>query len=78
MPLVQLLNYYEGLAGKKVTLARLPDPPPIISVHTDRPLTKNEALQCLEKALKEQASLVIIHGADGSLTAVPKLKESQY
>jgi len=35
-------------------------------------LTKSEALQLLDEVLREQAGLVIVHGADGSLTAVAK------
>jgi hypothetical protein len=78
MPLEQFINFYEGLAGTKVKMATSPEPTLSLRVMTARPLTKSEALQCLEDVLKEQASLVIIHGADASLTAVSKPNESQY
>jgi hypothetical protein len=70
IPFWQFLSIYEDLAGKKVTMKATPKPSQTLRVCTVRPLTKSEALQLLEEAVKEQAGLVIVHGADGSLTAV--------
>jgi HEAT repeat protein/peroxiredoxin len=72
IPFGQVLSVYEGLAGKKVTMKAAPKSGNTLSVLTVRPLTKSEALQLLEELFKEQAGLVIVHGADGSLTAVAK------
>ena len=72
IPLRQLLDVYEQLAGKKVTMEGTPKEGPALRVIPDRLLTKSEALQLLEEVLKEQAGLVIVHGPDGSLTAVAK------
>jgi len=76
VPLEQFLFVYEDLAGKKVTMAAPPNPRAMLRLLTVQPLTKSEALQCMEEALKEQAGLVIVHGPDGSLTAVAKPQES--
>jgi hypothetical protein len=78
MSLQSFLSFYEDLAGKKVTLTATPNPLPIMRVQTVCPLTKSEALQCLDEVLKEQAGLIIVHGPDGSLTAVATPKESQH
>jgi hypothetical protein len=40
-------------------------------VYTEAPVTKSQARQVLEEALKQEAGLVIVRGADGSLSAVP-------
>ena len=72
IPFPSFLRFYEDLAGKKVTITVTPPPFRILRVQTVRPLTKSEALQCLEEVLKEQAGLVIVHGPDSSLTAVAR------
>jgi hypothetical protein len=72
IPFQSFLSIYEDLAGKKVTMKATPNPIQTLGLKTVRPLTKSEALQCLEEVLKEQAGLVIVHGSDGSLTAVAK------
>ena len=62
-------DVYRPLANWNVT------PPasgwPNVSIHlvTDHAVTKQEALQLIEDALKKQAHVVIHHGADGSLSA---------
>jgi len=70
IPFAQFLPIYEDLAGKKVTMEATPKPSQTLRVFAVRELTKGEALQLLEEVLKEQAGLVIVHGADSSLTAV--------
>ncbi len=72
MPLQAILSYYEDLAGKKVAMTATLNLFAMLRVQTVRPLTKSQALQCLEEALKDQAGLVIVHRADGSLSAVAK------
>jgi len=73
MPFDSVLSVYESLAGKKVTMKATPNPPyASLRVQTVHPLTTNEALQLLDEVLKEQAGLVIVHGPDGSLTALAK------
>jgi HEAT repeat protein len=72
MPLGQFLDFYEGWAGKKVAMVAAPNPGQSLRVLTPRPLTKSEAMQLFEELLKDQAGLVIVHGADGSLSAVAK------
>ncbi|MGO8700110.1 MAG: M56 family metallopeptidase [Limisphaerales bacterium] len=74
IPIAQLLSIYEDLAGKKVAMETTPNPSQTLRVLTVRPLTKSQALQLLEEVLQEQAGIVIVHGADGSLTAVAKSK----
>jgi len=74
VPLAQFLDEYEGLAGKKVIMKATPDSSQTLRVITVRPLTTNEAMTLCEEALKEQAGLIIVHGEDGSLTAVAKAK----
>ena len=76
IPLEQFLPVYEDLAGKKVTMKATPKPG-TLRVLTGRPLTKSQALQLLEEVLKEQAGLIIVHGPDGSLTAVARPNETQ-
>jgi Tfp pilus assembly pilus retraction ATPase PilT len=76
--LQSLLTFYEDLAGKKVTMTATPNPSTLLRVQTVRPLTKSEALQCLEEAFKEQAGLVIVRGPDGSLAAVAKPQDNQH
>jgi HEAT repeat protein len=70
VPLQMFLDFYENLAGKKVMMEAAPKLGQMLRVTTARPLTKSAALQLLEEVLKEQAGLVIVHGPDGSLTAV--------
>jgi type II secretory pathway component GspD/PulD (secretin) len=74
IPLQQFLDEYESLAGKKVTMTT-PEQGKILQVKTVRPLTRSEALKLCEEVLQEQAGLVIVHGKDGSLTAVAKPKK---
>jgi len=71
MPLEQYLVMYEDWAGKKVRISAAIKPGQVLRLITVHPLTKNEAMQLFEEVLKEQAGLVIVHGADGSLTMVP-------
>jgi len=76
MPFYQVLDIYEHLAGKKVTLEATPKNAQTLRVFTSSPLTKNEAMQLLEDVMKEQAGLVIVHGPDGALTTVAKPQDS--
>jgi len=71
IPLQQFLDEYESMAGKKVTLA-IPGQGKILRMQTVRPLTKSEAMTLCEEVLREQAGLIIVHGKDGSLTAIAK------
>ena len=72
-PFDSVLSVYESLAGKKVTMKAAPNPSyALLRVLTVHPLTTNEALQLLDEVLKEQAGLVVVHGQDGSLTALAK------
>jgi type II secretory pathway component GspD/PulD (secretin) len=70
IPLGQFLDEYEALAGKKVAMQATQNASQTVHVITPRPLTKSEALRLCEEVLKEQAGLIIVHGKDGSLTAV--------
>jgi HEAT repeat protein len=72
MPVEYLLSQYEAMTGKKVAMAARPKSGQMVSFITVRPLTKSEALTLFEEVLKEQAGLIIVHGKDGSLTAVAK------
>ncbi len=72
MPLQQFLDMYENLAGKKVTMVETLEQGQMLRLKTVHPLTKSEAIQLFDEVLKEQAGLVIVHGQDGSLTAVAK------
>ncbi|HEX3720513.1 MAG TPA: HEAT repeat domain-containing protein [Verrucomicrobiae bacterium] len=72
VPLQQILDIYGHLAGKKVTMTATSAPGQTLRVITAQPLTKSEALQLFDEVLKEQAGLVIVHGQDGSLTAIAK------
>jgi hypothetical protein len=60
------------LLGGKMAMAPPPNPGQMLRVKTPRPLTKTEALTLLDEILREQAGLVIVHGKDGSLTAITK------
>jgi hypothetical protein len=70
MPLEAFLSYYESVAGKKVAMAAPPRVFKTVRVRTSRPLTRTEALALFDETLKEQAGLVIVHGEDGSLSAI--------
>ncbi len=70
MPIFQFLDCYEHLAGKKVNTPVSPRNDQTITAQTDHPMTRSEALASMEEVLKEQAGLTIVHGKDGSLTAV--------
>jgi len=72
VPLQQVLNIYENLAGKTVSMAATPAGSQMIRLRTAQPLTKTEALQLLEEVLQQQAGLVIVRGKDGSFTAIAK------
>jgi hypothetical protein len=41
-----------------------------VRLHTEAPITKQQAMQLIEDALKQQAHVALQHGADGSLSAV--------
>ncbi|MGD1085514.1 MAG: hypothetical protein ABSA47_12310 [Verrucomicrobiota bacterium] len=71
LSLQELLSIYEHLTGEKVTIKVMPNPAPVMRVYTEAPVTKSQARQVLEEALKQEAGLVIVRGADGSLSAVP-------
>jgi hypothetical protein len=70
MPLEAFLSFYESIAGKKVAMAAPPKVFKTVRVRTSRALTKTEALAVFDETLKEQAGLVIVHGEDGSLSAI--------
>ena len=70
IPLKGFLGVYEDLAGNKVAMAATPKSGQTLRLITVRPLTKREAVASMEEVLKEQAGLTIVHGKDGSLTAV--------
>ena len=70
LPLDSFLKIYEDLAGENVTMKAMPNPVPMVRLNAVG-LTKSQARQVLEQALKAQAGLVIVRGPDGSLTAVP-------
>jgi len=70
IPLEAFLSVYENIAGKKVAMPAAPKGYKTVRLRTSRPLTKTEALALFDETLKDQAGLVIVHGEDGSLSAV--------
>jgi hypothetical protein len=71
VPVMQLMDIYDGYAGRRVT------PPSggwpgtaLLSGVTPYSLTKAEAMQLIEAMLKEQAHIVLQHSSDGSISAV--------
>lgn len=78
VPLGQLLEIYENLAGKKVTMEATLARGQRLRVITAQPLTKSGALQLLEEVLQQQAGLVIVHGKDGSLTVIAKPQDAPH
>ena len=71
MPIQQIVTeIYEPLAGKKLRLPANWQADAMVEVRTATPITRTAALKLLEEALKQQAHVTILHGADGSLSAI--------
>jgi len=70
MPAMQAVAFYEQLAGQKVAAPTAGYPSSVVRLHTEAPITKQQAMQLIEDALKQQAHVALQHGADGSLSAV--------
>lgn len=73
IPLMQLLDIYKDFSGKALTISAdvqlnkalwLKTPP-------NHPLTRSQAILWTEQALKDQANVLIVSNADGSISAVP-------
>ena len=71
LPVMQALDLYEDLVGKKVAIPAPGFLTAKISVNTPVPMTKSEAVELFEKLFREQASFEICHGTDGSLSIKP-------
>jgi hypothetical protein len=74
----QVLDIYGKLSGLKLDIAsNVPCCSPSIVYQTARPVTAVEALQGLEKALNEQAHIVITKTDDKHATVTVKIKDEK-
>jgi RNA polymerase sigma factor (sigma-70 family) len=75
IPLLQVVDIYQGWAGKALTISPDVSVNKTISMQTPVPLTKSQAMAWTESVFRDQGNAVIVTNDDGSLMLVPAPKQ---